>query len=218
MLALVAAANVVPVPDALPKQDYGRSQHPVMLSQTALTVKDKPTVCDPSAAVESAPMQADCTHDSPQSLACTLPVATPAIPQKGVKAATAAAIVLPAAQVLPGKYRQPHTARKRKHRRYNSSTGVTPEHMLYWVSQADVAAQLRCIDTVGPAEAGWVSGAASTALPSPQECPSILPAGSAEEKYILGCVEPSSGPAAGISNRSHTVEPATKALKRRQSL
>lgn len=195
------------MPDTLPKQDYGRSNNPVMLSQTALTVKDKPTVCYSSATVESALMQAVCTHDSSQSLACSLPGVT----QEGVKAAVAAATVLPAAQVMPGRYRQPHAARKRKHKRCEHAIGVTPEHMLYWVSQADIAAQLQCIDTDGPAEAGWLAEAASTAPSSPQECPSMLPAGSAKEKCISGCV-------AGISNGSHTVEPATKALKRRQCL
>lgn len=213
LLALVAAANVVPVPDALPIQDYSRSQKPVMLSQTAPTISDKPTVCHPSATVDNAPTQADSTHERSQSLACSLPAVT----QEGVKAAVPAAAVLPAAQVLPGKYRQPHAARKRKHKRCDPSTGVTPEHMLYWVSQADIAAQLRCIDTVGPAETGLLSEAASVETLSQQECPSTLQAGSAEEKCIFGW-EQISGTANGSSNRSHTVEPASKSLKRRQCL
>lgn len=212
LLALVAAANVVPVPVALPIQDYGRSHNPVMLSQTALSVKDRPTVCHPSAGAESAPMQADCTRESCQSPACSLPGVT----QEGVKAAVAAATVLPAAQILPGKYRHPHSARKRKHKRRDPSTGVTPEHMLYWVSQDDIAAQLRCTDTVGPAEAGLLSETTSTEPLSPQECPAMLPAGSAQEKCMLGCWEHSSSNATGTSNILFTVEPAQKSLKRRE--
>lgn len=223
LLALVAAANVTSVPVALPVQDNGRSCHPVTESHTALPVTDKLPVCHSSAFVshvESIQMQTDGTHESAQSLAWGLPGAKPPVFQEGIKSGSTAATVMPVIEASPGRYRQPHAARKRKHKRRDPTAGITPEHMLYWVSQADIAAQLRGNDTAGPAEAGLLSEAASA--PSQEECTDMLSTLSAGQQCMLGCQEQSSRIQQEVTNGSKvlcTVEPVLhKSLKRRQCL
>ena len=224
LLALVAAANVFPVPIALPKQDYGRSHNPVTVSQTALPVKQRLAVCCPPAPVshaESVLVQTNGTHEGAQSLAWGMPGALPAVSQEGIKSGSTAATVMPAVEGLPGRCRQPQAARKRKHKRRDPSAGITPEHMLYWVSQADIAAQLRCTDTAIPAEAG-LADLAKTELPRHEACDSMLPALCAEEQCMLGCQEQSSRMRQDVTPGSKplcTVEPVLqKSLKRRQCL
>ena len=223
LLALVAAANVVPVPIALPIQDYSRSHNPATASHTALLVKDTLTVCPspaPVSHVESILVQTDGTHESAQSLARGLPGAKPAVIQEGVSPGLTAATVMPVVEGLLGRCRQPDAARKRKHKRRDPSAGITPEHMLYWISQADIAAQLRCNDTVGPAEAGLLSEAASAKASSQEECTDMLPAVSGQEQCILGCQDKSSGmwqEMTGGSELLCSVEPVLhRTLKRRQ--
>lgn len=223
LLALVAAANVVPVPVALPMQDYSRSHNPATASHTALPVKDMLTVChSPVSHVQSILVQTDGNHENAQNPAWGLPGAKPAAIQEEVRSGLTAATVMPVVESLPGRCRQPHAARKRKHKRRDSSAGVTPEHMLYWVSQADIAAQLRCNDTAGPAEAGLLSEAASANAPNQEECTDVLPGVSAVGQCIIGCQEQSSRIRTEVTGGSKvlcTVEPVLhKSLKRRQCL
>lgn len=192
LLALVAAANVAPVPIALPIQDYGRSHNPVTVSQAAAPLKEKLTDGHspaPVSHVDSVLVQTDGTHEGAQSLAWGMPGALPAVSWEGVKAGSTAATVMPAVEGLRGRCRQPRAARKRKHKRRDPSAGITPEHMLYWVSQADVAAQLRCCHTPSPAEAGLLPDLASTEVQRQPACDSMLPALSAEEQCMQGCQE-----------------------------
>ena len=223
LLALVAAANVVSVPAALPIQDFGRSHNPAPVSHTALPVKDKLTVCHSSAPVshvESLLVQTDSAHKTAQSLPWGLPGAKPAVLQQGVKSGSTAAADVPVVEGLPGRCGQPCAARKRRRKRRDPLAGITPEHMLYWVSQADIAAQLRCDDSAAPVEAGLLSGAASAKAPNQEECADTLPAVSAEEECSQGCQTQSSRmwqEVAGGSKVLCTAEPVLyKSLKRRQ--
>ena len=53
-------------------------------------------------------------------------------------------------------------------------SGITPEHMLYWVLQADIAVQLRCEQTDGV-----VSMAQESDMPSASNAAAVLEAGDA---------------------------------------
>ena len=174
LLALVAAANVEPVPTALP---VGSVRLPIasVMTTTVLPVDSSLLACHQPASVQrGTAVQADDAGESgAQEPAWALPCKGNAVDQDGVAAASAA--VLPAADPLPGRYKQPQTARRRKQKRRDPSAGVTPEHMLYWVSQADVAAQLRCTDTVCSAAAVLLPGAAVTGEPTQEACSSLLP-------------------------------------------
>jgi len=59
--------------------------------------------------------------------------------------------------------------------------GITPEHMLYWVLQADIAVQLRCGDSDGV-----VSMAQESDMPSKSDASAVLEAGDASAVLEAG--------------------------------
>lgn len=218
--ALVAAANVLPVPLALPTQDYSRLHNPVTVTKTALPVESGLQEGHQSASVSCVESILAPTDEGAQEPAWVLPGRTA---QEGVKSASDT--VMPLAEAIPGRCSQPHVARKRKHKRRDASSGITPEHMLYWVTQADIAAQLRCTDEASP-EAGLMPEAASTEAPSQEACSSMLPASSLPDlcagECILGCQQQGSRTGQETSDASkvcYNVEPVLqKSPKRRQCL
>ena len=217
LLALVAAANVLPVPPALPTQDYSRLHNPVTVTKTALPVQSGQQEGHQSASVSCVENILASTNDGTQNPAWILPGTTA---QEGVKSASDT--VMPLAEAIPGRCSQPHVARKRKHKRRDASSGITPEHMLYWVSQADIAAQLRCTDEASH-EAGLFPEAASTEAPSQEACSSMLPASSLPDgECISGCQQQGNRTrqdATDASKVCNNVEPVLqKSLKRRQCL
>lgn len=145
-------------------------------------------------------------------------LANPSFNQDGLQAASAA-------EPLPGRCRQPQAARKRKQKQRDPSTGVTPEHMLYWVSQADVAAQLRCTDAACSAAAVLLPEAALAGGLVQEACSSVLPSplSPTEQQRTAGYQQQTSRivEVACVASTPHCiVEPAIlqNSLKRRQCL
>ena len=222
LLALVAAANVEPVPTALPV-DSGRLPGAANITTHVLPVDSSLLACHQPASVQQGTAvqakRADADESGAQEPAGPLPCKGNAVDQDGVAAASAA--VLAAADPLPGRYKQPQPARRRKQKRRDPSAGVTPEHMLYWVSQADVAAQLRCTDTVCSAAAVLLpeaGGAIQDACTSLLPCP-LLPA---EQQCTATRCQQQTSRIAGNSSAASTlhcaIEPVIlhKSSKRRQ--
>ena len=155
MLALVAAAYVVPVPSAPPSQQHSQHQHISMSAVSTLRAPHQPV-----AAVQlvSVPAPPDPAEGAAQGASWVLPCTA----SHGTEPYTAAAARADA-NALPSQRKQPHSARRRRRKRQDSfPTGITPEHMLYWVSQADIAAQLRCTDGICPDESGPLACASAT--------------------------------------------------------
>lgn len=59
-------------------------------------------------------------------------------------------------------------------------SGITPEHMLYWVLQADIAVQLRCEQTDGV-----VSTSKDSDMPSESGAAVVLEAGDAAVEFVI---------------------------------
>lgn len=194
LLALVAAANMVPMPAALPADN--NRPNTISRTKTILPVNSSLTACHQSASVrQRSTVVTDADELGAQAPAFVLPCTALAMDQEELPAASD--VVPTAAAPLPGKCRQPQAARRRKKKRHGPSTGVTPEHMLYWVSQADVAAQLRCTETACSAASVLLPEAASTEGSTQEVCASsvpgaVSPAWSAEEQCNAGCQPQSS--------------------------
>lgn len=163
-----------------------------MMTTTAPPLDSSLTACHQSASAKqgTAVHAKDAAESGPQNAVGVLPcsrLAVTSVNQDGLKAASAA-------DPLPGRCRQPQAGRKRRQKRRDPSTGVTPEHMLYWVSQADVAEQLRCTDAVCSAAAVLLPEAALAGDSVQEACSSVLPnpLSPTDQQCAAGCQQQTS--------------------------
>ena len=174
--ALVAAANVVSVPSTVLDHECNRTSASGSSVLGIAPPGDSrlaphPTLSVSAMAAAFKPGQAQRVESSAQTASWLLPCA--ATLQEGL--ATSSVAVKQDADTPSSKHKQLSGAKRRRKKRRDPAAGVTPEHMLYWVSQADVAAQLQCNDAVRPSEAASPLAEASAHEVNTSTAATLLP-------------------------------------------